>query len=85
MLSQRKETIESGKMTTAAELANQAISRAKALDKWIVTLPLPDGFRFNGPVPFDMKIYDNIAEITVWAVTQQEATQRAEVYIEGCK
>lgn len=69
----------------AKDIAEQALKRAKLLDKWIVTLPLPEDFRFNGPVPYDMKIYDNIAEIVVWAVSQDEATKRAETYLEGCK
>ena len=72
-------------MATASEIANLAIKRAKALDKWIVTLPVPENFRFNGIVPFDMIIYNNIVEITVWAVSQDEASDRAKMFLEGCK
>jgi len=67
----------------SAELANQLINRARNLQEWIVTKQLPNGFCFNGQVPFDMWIAGTTAEIKVWAVTAEEADQIVTEWIQG--
>lgn len=68
-------------MATARDIANNLIHRAKNLDQWIVTRKLPNGFKFTGTAPYDMWIYDTTAEITVWAVTSEEAEEKVDKWI----
>lgn len=68
-------------METARDITNRLIYRAKNLTKWIVTRKLPNGFKFRGTAPYDMWIYDTTAEITVWAVTAEEAEEKVDKWI----
>ena len=72
-------------MTTAKDLTENLIFRAKNLIEFDVETELPDDFSFNGTVPFDLKIKDNIITAKVWAVDFNEAAQRLNEYLESCR
>ena len=55
------------------DMANNLIFRAKNLQEFIVETEVPDNFRFNGVVPFDMSIDDNIISAKVLAIDFDEA------------
>ena len=57
----------------SVDMANNLIFRAKNLHEFTVTTEVPEDFRFNGVVPFDMSIIDNQIEAKVWAVDFNEA------------
>lgn len=66
-------------------MANNLIFRAKNLNEFIVTTEVPDEFRFNGLIPFDMEIKDSIITAKVWAVDFDEAAQRLDDFLGTCK
>jgi hypothetical protein len=70
-------------MTTAKDLTENLIFRAKNLVEFEVETEVPEDFSFNGQVPFDLKIKDNIMTAKVWAVDFNEAAQRLNEYLEG--
>ena len=72
-------------METAKEIADHFINRAKMLNEFTVTTEVPDNFRFNGLVPFDMTIEDNVISAKVWAISFEEACQKMDQYMDGCK
>ena len=51
------------------------IQRAKQLQKFTVETEVPDDFRFNGTIPFDIKIADGIISAEIYALTFNEACQ----------
>jgi hypothetical protein len=57
----------------SVDMANNLIFRAKNLQEFIVETEVPDNFRFNGVVPFDMSIDDNIISAKVLAIDFDEA------------
>ena len=69
----------------SVDMANNLIFRAKNLQKFVVTTDVPEDFRFNGIVPFDMQITDNQIEAKVWAVDFDEAVHRLSEFLETCK
>jgi hypothetical protein len=69
----------------SVDMANNLIFRAKHLQEFIVTTEVPEDFRFNGVVPFDMQIVDNQIEAKVWAVDFNEAAHRLNEFLETCK
>ena len=75
----RRETMNS------VDMANNLIFRAKNLHEFTVTTEVPDNFRFNGVVPFDMSIIDNQIEAKVWAVDFDEAAKRLDNFLGTCK
>ena len=70
---------------TAAVMANELISRAKNLIEFEVTTTVPDDFRFNGAVPFDLQIKEEIIYAKVWAVEFDEAAKQLDDWLETCK
>ena len=72
-------------MTTAKDLTENLIFRAKNLVEFEVETEVPEDFSFNGQVPFDLKIKDNIMIAKVWAVDFNEAAQRLNEYLESCR
>ena len=66
-------------------MANDLIFRAKNLSEFIVTTEVPDEFRFNGEIPFDMRIKDSIITAKVWAVDFDEAAKRLDDFLGTCK
>ena len=69
----------------SVDMANNLIFRAKNLHEFTVTTEVPEDFRFNGVVPFDMSIVDNQIEAKVWAIDFNEAAHRLNEYLETCK
>ena len=69
----------------SVDMANNLIFRAKNLHEFTVTTEVPDNFRFNGVVPFDMSIIDNQIEAKVWAVDFDEAAKRLDNFLGTCK
>lgn len=66
-------------------MANNLIFRAKHLTEFIVTTSVPEDFRFNGIVPFDMEIKDGEIAAKVYAVDFDEAVIRLNDFLETCK
>ena len=69
----------------SVDMANNLIFRAKHLQEFVVMTDVPENFRFNGVVPFDMQIVDNQIEAKVWAVDFNEAAHRLNEWLETCK
>jgi hypothetical protein len=69
----------------SVDMANNLIFRAKHLEEFTVTTDVPEDFRFNGIVPFDMSIIDNQIEAKVWAVDFNEAVTRLNEFLETCR
>ena len=66
-------------------MANNLIFRAKNLTEFTVTTEVPDDFRFNGEISFDMQIKDNLIYAKVWAVDFDEAAKRLDNWLGTCK
>jgi hypothetical protein len=69
----------------SVDMANNLIFRAKHLQEFIVTTEVPDDFRFNGLIPFDMEIVGSILEAKVWAIDFNEAVDKLNTFLETCK
>jgi hypothetical protein len=61
----------------------QVLDRIRGLKQFVVRVPVPKEFRFTGAVPFDLEIVGNVAMVTVWALTQEEAQARAEEFFQN--
>jgi len=68
----------------ATDIANNLIFRAKNLHEFTVTTDVPENFRFNGLVPFDLSIKQGQIEAKVWAVDFDEAAQRLDQFLQNC-
>lgn len=66
-------------------MANNLISRAKNLQEFTVTTDVPENFRFNGVIPFDMEIKDGEILAKVFAVDFNEAVTTLDTFLETCK
>ena len=69
----------------SVDMANNLIFRAKHLQEFIINTDVPADFRFNGVVPFDINITDNILEAKVYGVDFDEAVHRLNEWLETCK
>jgi hypothetical protein len=69
----------------SVDMANNLIFRAKHIEEFTVTTEVPDDFRFNGLVPFDMQITGSILEAKVWAIDFNEAVSTLHKFLETCK
>lgn len=69
----------------SVDMANNLIFRAKNLQEFVVTTDVPEDFRFNGVIPFDMEIKENVIYAKVYAVDFNEAVQRLDQFLEECK
>ena len=69
----------------SVDMANNLIFRAKNLHEFTVTTEVPENFRFNGVVPFDMSIIGNQIKAKVWAVDFDEAAKRLDDFLGTCK
>lgn len=65
-----------------AETIQKIMDRIKNLNEFIITKDIPEGFRFNGTVPFDIKIKDNQATFKVYALDINEADKKIVNYLE---
>jgi hypothetical protein len=69
----------------SVDMANNLINRAKHLQEFVVTTDVPEDFRFNGVIPFDMEIKDGEILAKVFAVDFEEAVVRLNTFLESCK
>lgn len=69
----------------SVDMMNNLISRAKNLQEFVVTTDVPENFRFNGTIPFDMEIKENIIYAKVFGVDFNEAVDRLNDWLETCK
>jgi hypothetical protein len=69
----------------SVDMANNLIFRAKNLQEFTVTTDVPEDFRFNGVVPFDIEIKENIIYAKVYSVDFNEAVTKLDTWLETCK
>ena len=72
-------------MTTAKDIMDHFINRAKQLHEFTVCVNVPDDFRFNGVVPFDMTIVEGVISAKVLAIDFDEAVNIFDKWLETCK
>jgi len=72
-------------MSTAKDIMDHFISRAKNLQEFVVCVNVPHDFRFNGVVPFDINIKNDEIEAKVYAVDFEEAVNRLDAWLETCR
>lgn len=65
----------------SAELAQNLIERAMQLQEFRIVQTLPEDFMFNGEVPFDLTIRDDLMTFKVHAVTLAEANAKVAAYL----
>ena len=68
-----------------AKLASKLINRARNLQEFTVVAKLPDDFKFNGVVPFDLTIHNRTASIKVYAVDVDEANNKVDQWMLTCQ
>ena len=66
-------------------MANNLIFRAKNLTEYVVTTDVPENFRFNGVVPFDISINEGHIEAKVYGIDFDEAVHTFDTWLETCK
>ena len=69
----------------SVDMMQNLISRAKNLQEFTVEVAVPDDFRFNGMVPFDMQIKEGMIVAKVYGIDFNEAVLRLDEYLETCK
>jgi len=69
----------------SVDMANNLIHRARNLQEFVVETDVPEDFRFNGVVPFDIQIKDSIITAKVMALDFNEAVTRLDNFLESCK
>lgn len=69
----------------SVDMMNNLISRAKNLQEFVITTDVPEDFRFNGLIPFDMEIKENTIYAKVYGIDFDEAVHRFNDWIETCK
>lgn len=70
-------------MTSAADIAKAAITRAQTMRSFDIRLRVTDGWIPNGTVPFDIRIKDGIATVTVMSESLEDAKNQASIYMES--
>jgi len=69
----------------SVDMANALINRAKNLNEYTVTVDVPEDFRFNGLVPFDLQIKEGVIYAKVYAIDFDEAVQRLDEFLQNCQ
>lgn len=67
------------------DMMQNLIYRAKNLQEFVVETDVPDGFQFNGMIPFDMHIKDKMISAKVMALDFNEAVTQLDNFLESCK
>lgn len=60
---------------------NTVLERVMNLQTFKVVVELPDDFEFNGRVPYDMSIKDDMVTMHIPALTLKEAKQLADQFL----
>lgn len=68
-------------MSTAREITDLLIQRAKRSQKFRIVRQQPDDFMFRGRVPFDIQIKDGIMTCEVYAVDLGEANAQVDEFL----
>ena len=69
----------------SVDMANNLINRAKSLQEFTVTTDVPEDFRFNGLVPFDIQIKEGVIYAKVYGIDFDEAVRRLDEWLGTCK
>ena len=69
----------------SVDMATALINRAKNMQEFTVTTEVPEDFRFNGVVPFDITIAEDELRAKVFAVDFNEAVAQLDKWLETCK
>jgi hypothetical protein len=69
----------------SVDMATALINRAKNMQEFTVTTEVPEDFRFNGVVPFDINIVDDEIRAKVFAVDFNEAVAQLDKWLETCR
>jgi hypothetical protein len=69
----------------SVDMATALINRAKNMQEFTVTTEVPDNFRFNGVVPFDINIVEDELRAKVFAVDFNEAVAQLDKWLETCR
>jgi hypothetical protein len=67
-------------MPHPADLTKQVIDRMMNLREFTVTVPVEDGWLPNGVVPFDIRIKNGFATVSIPALTEDEARSKITAY-----
>jgi hypothetical protein len=67
-------------MPHSADLTQQVIERMMNLREFTITVPVEDGWLPNGVVPFDIRIKNGLATVTIPALTEDEARSKIIAY-----
>ena len=67
----------------SVDMATNLIFRAKHLQEFTVTTEVPDSFRFQGVVPFDLQIADGVMTARNWAIEFNEAVNRLKEFLQN--
>lgn len=65
----------------SVEIANALINRAKGLKEFEVYCYLDEPIRFDGAVPFDISIKENVATFKVLASNKEEAKVKVDEWL----
>jgi hypothetical protein len=66
-------------------IVDSVIDRVKNLNKFTITQAVPEGFRFTGEIPYDLKISEGAISVDIWAVSFDEANSKFDQFMEICK
>jgi CO dehydrogenase nickel-insertion accessory protein CooC1 len=69
----------------SVDMATALINRAKNMQEFTVTTEVPEDFRFNGVIPFDINIVEDELRAKVFAVDFNEAVAQLDKWLETCK
>ena len=69
-------------MTTAKEITENLITKAKSMQKFRIVKPQPENFIFNGKVPFDISIKEEVMVFSVYALNLAEANAMVDKYLD---
>jgi hypothetical protein len=67
-------------MAQFSDLTQQTINRLMNLQEFTVSVPVEENWMPNGRVPFDIRIKNGIATVTVPALTEAEARSKIIAY-----
>ncbi len=69
----------------SVDMANALINRAKNLQEFTVTTDVPEDFKFNGTIPFDMEIKEGTIYAKVYGADFDEAVHTFDNWLDTCK
>jgi len=67
-------------MAHFSDQTQQVIDRLMNLKEFTITVPVEENWMPNGVVPFDIKIKNGLATVTIPALTEEEARSKIVAY-----